>query len=271
MPSVDRAKTDETPLWRLAFFMLGCYAFGFNLHSIMHELGHAVAIWLQGGAMTGFFFHPFDACYNYSTSVPNHTLLYAGGALFGGTATLLFPILAARWRTAFMAPLVAACMAGLVTTSRWMILVSRSTADTDYSRLVELGVPAGLIIGVGIVFLLLGVSVFVVFLPLFGISPQAAFGRRLLVLELGIVPYFVATKLYFMIAKGASPVILASLITPAVFFALVAVLSWWFSGSFGNPLGVDAVTIERKHVIAVWIATAALLTAMAAVSVTPPP
>ena len=72
--------TDRTPLWSTVLLLLGAHAFGLNLHNIIHEFGHAVAVLVQGGKMTGFYFHPFGACLNFSTYVPNHILLYAGGA-----------------------------------------------------------------------------------------------------------------------------------------------------------------------------------------------
>ena len=89
---------ETTPVARTILMLLGSYAFGFNLHNIIHELGHAVAIWLQGGSVPGFYLHPFDSCLTYGTYVPNHILLYAGGAFIGGASTLLFPVLAWKIR-----------------------------------------------------------------------------------------------------------------------------------------------------------------------------
>ena len=113
----------NTPFpWLAVVLLAGAYSFGINLHNIMHELGHSAAVLIQGGDVTGFFFHPFKACLNYSTYVPNHVLLYAGGFLIVGGATVVFPVLLWKIRSPYILPLVLACAAGLTTTARWLLI-----------------------------------------------------------------------------------------------------------------------------------------------------
>ena len=57
-------------IWHAPILPLGSYIFGFNFHNVIHELGHAVIIWSQGGTVHGFVLHLFLACYCSSTPDP---------------------------------------------------------------------------------------------------------------------------------------------------------------------------------------------------------
>ena len=166
-----RNENRTSPVYSI-LMLLGSYVFGLNLHNMIHELGHALTVLIQGGKVTGFYFHPFNACLNFSTYVPNHIFLYAGGAFIGGAFTILFPILAWRYRTPLLGPLVLACSAGLTTTARWMLIAPFSDVFTDYTSMIGLGVPAALIFAAGVLYLVIGVGSLMLFLPLFGIAPH---------------------------------------------------------------------------------------------------
>ena len=102
-------REERRTLWVSTLLLLGSFTFGYNFHNFLHELGHAVTIWVQDGTVHGFVLHPFLACYAPSTYVPDHILLYAGGALIGGTSTVLFAILAWRYRSPYLMPFVMSC------------------------------------------------------------------------------------------------------------------------------------------------------------------
>lgn len=260
----------KTSLWHTVLLMLGSYAFGFNLHNIIHEFGHAVTIWLQGGHMTGFYFHPFNACYNFSTSVPNHIFLYAGGAYIGGLSTIIFAILAWRFRTPLMVPLVAACSAGLTTTARWMLTTPFSDVFTDYSSMVALGVPLTFIILSGVIFLFIGVAVRILYLPLVGISQKTGLGRRLIIYLLGILPYYVGGCVYHNITKGSNFLAMApSLGIVAVFLAIEAIFSKLLPQWVSFFRSINPARVRTSHVWAAWLGFIILLAVMLIVSTTP--
>jgi hypothetical protein len=251
--------------------MLGSYAFSINLHDILHELGHGVAVWVQGGTITGFHLHPFESCYAYSTYVPDHILLYAGGALFGGLSTLAFPVVAWHWRTPYAAALVTACAAGLGETAFHMLTDHATGAATDYTYLVGLGVPVGLILLAGTAFLVLSVLVRILFLPLLGVSYEMGIPGRLLVFEFGILPYGIAAGAYAIMAQDAHPIsILAGLIVMAVVLALEAILSWFLPGWWGLLRRIEPVQVRPRHLLVVWLSAALLIAMMFVVSVSPP-
>ena len=251
-------------------FMLGAYAFGFNLHSVIHEFGHSAAVLAQGGAVTGFYFHPFDACLNFSSSVPNHVLLYAGGAFFGGAATILFPLLAWRCRTPLMAPLVMACAAGLTTTARWMLAAPFSSVFTDYTSMIQLGFPPYLIALAGALYLAVGMGVLVLYLPLFGVTHEAGTGRRVAVFEVGILPYIASTSAWFVAAKGMAPAAaVANVVLAAVFLALWAALSAVLQRRVAFLRSIEPVRVRPAHLAWTWGAALVLIAIMRIVSTSP--
>lgn len=261
---------NKTSLWRAVLLMLGSYAFGFNLHNIIHEFGHAATIWLQGGRMTGFYFHPYDACFNFSTAVPNHILLYAGGAYIGGLSTIIFAVLAWRFRTPLMLPFAAACSAGLTTTARWMLTTPFSDVFTDYSSMVTLGVPIAFIVLSGVLFLIIGVAVRILYLPLVGISQETGISRRLLIYLVGILPYYIGGCVYHNITKGSSFLAMApSFGITAVFLSIEAILSKLLSQWSAFFRTIKPARVRTSHVVAAWLGFAILVTVMLLVSTTP--
>jgi hypothetical protein len=257
------ADSGKTPFWMTVLLMLGSYAFGFNLHNIIHEFGHAAAVWMQGGKMTGFYFHPFEACLNFSTYVPNHILLYAGGAFIGGASTIVFAFLAWKFRTPFMVPFVTACSAGLTTTSRWMLMAPFGRATTDYTSMVDLGFPVALIIVAGVVFLVVGVSVRILYLPLLGVTYETGIPRRIAIYELGLLPYSIVNVVYVWLTRGGRPLLnVAFLIVMAVLIAVEAVLSKWLPSRLPFFKKIGPVRIRPSHVSAVWLGAIILIAAM---------
>lgn len=258
--------SDRTPFWMTVLLLFGSYAFGFNLHNIIHEFGHAAAVWMQGGKMTGFYFHPFEACLNFSTYVPNHILLYAGGAFIGGASTIVFALLAWKYRTPFMVPFVTACSAGLTTTSRWMLTAPFGNVATDYTYMANLGFPMALIIAAGIVFLAVGVFVRILYLPLLGITYDTGIPRRIAIYELGLLPYSIVNMVY--VWNGERTLLnIAFIVVSAVLLAIEAVLSKWLSARFSLFKRIAPVRVRQSHVSAVWIGVIILIAAMFLLSV----
>jgi len=261
---------DEIPVGYTILFMLGAYAFGFNLHNIIHELGHAISIWIQGGKVTGFYFHPFNACLNFSTYVPNHILLYAGGAFIGGASTIIFPVLAWKFRSPLMVPLVMACSAGFISTSKWMLIAPFSNAFSDYSSMISLGVPAGLILLAGILYLIIGVLTLILYLPLLGIDDKTSMMRRLLIFELGILPYQLFSCIYLWLVNDHQPLfMLINLIISAGFLVIIALLSKWLPVWFSFFRKMSPEKTYKSHIVTVWAGVFILVAVMLLVSVKP--
>jgi hypothetical protein len=205
---------------------MASFVFGVYLANILHEMGHAISILVQGGEVTGFSFHPFKSNYCYSTYVPNHILLYAGGALFGTLITLLFPVIAFRRHTVYLAPFVMSAAASLTISGKHMILTPFMKGVTDYTCLVDLGVPLALIVMIGAVCVVAGVLLRILFLPLFGVGVSVRLPRRIAVYELGVLPFYLANGIYIYIANGRPALIILKVISlPALAVFIEAILS----------------------------------------------
>jgi hypothetical protein len=267
------AHPDEgnAPLRLAVPLLLGCYALGLNLHNIIHEFGHSVAVLVQGGEVTGYRFHPFDGCLNFSTYVPDHVLLYAGGAFIGGAATILFPVLAWKRRTPGVMPLVLACAAGLVTTAHWMLRAPWSDVFTDYTAMIELGVPWPVFLGTGTLYLAIGVAVLVLYLPLLGMAHDAGLGRRLALFELGILPYHLAAVAHGWVRAGGPARFPVPLVVTAAFLALWALLSRRLQARWPFFRSVAPARLRPAHVARVWLGVVVLLAAMLLIPLAPPP
>jgi hypothetical protein len=207
------------------FFL--AYVFGVLFHNIIHELGHAIAIWVQGGTITGFYFHPFDANYNFSTSVPIHLLLYAGGAFIGLPLTIIFMGIATKYRSPLMFPLITAGSYGFIITGAWMIkAVTAPGVATDYTYMVGLGFPAFVFPIIGIIYVAFGMLARIFFLPLAGVGSRVNYGARFTVYMAGIIPWFVLHGIYIMMAHGHTVLNVVFFLAPIVIYTgLEALLS----------------------------------------------
>ena len=237
---------------------IGIYVFGFNFHTIIHEFGHAIAIWVQNGTMTGFYLHPFDMCYNTSTYVPNHILLYAGGGYLGLPITLLFIILI--WsikslRTPYAAPFIATCSIGFTQTGFHMLTDFTSKGvQSDYVFMVGLGFPLLIITLTGILYILIGISIRIHFLPLFGVSYEMSIPQRLFIFELGTLPYFLGIAIYRILYQNGNLLALVFIpIYPAILLAIEAILSKWLPNHISFFKKIKFQTVNSKHIIFSWL------------------
>ncbi len=216
---------NEPSIPRSALLFFLSYAFGVVLHCMIHEFGHALSIWIQGGTMTGFYFHPFNGGLNSSTYVPNHILLYAGGAFFGLPLTIIFMIIALRKKSPVMFPFIVAGSFGFLSSGIWMLRsLPRPDIFTDYTSLIKLGVPESVLLFAGIVYVSFGLLARIFFLPLAGITHETSYPTRLSVYLLGVIPWYLLTGLYNIVFKQSAIASLVSLLIPVALYTLFEVL-----------------------------------------------
>jgi len=207
----------------ILFFL--SYVFGVTFHNIIHEFGHAFAIWMQGGSMTGFYFHPFNGGLNSSTYVPNHLLLYAGGAFLGLPLTILFMLIALKYKSPIMFPLILTGTYGFFTTGIWMLKsVFLSVNGVDYTYMIDLGTPRFLMLIIGISYISFGIFSRIFFLPLAGINYRINYKKRFAVYIFGITPWFVLHGVFNIIFHNSSVIFIAYLLLAEIFYATVEVL-----------------------------------------------
>ena len=208
-------------LIKIAFLFFLSYVFGVIFHNMIHELGHAVTVWLQGGTITGFYFHPFNSCYNSSTYVPNHLLLYSGGAFFGLPLTILLMLFALKYRSPIMFPLIVTGTYGFFSTGIWMLKsIIYPEIQTDYTYMIELGTPGFLMLIIGIIYILFGLLARIFFLPLAGIDFKSTYKTRFAVYLLGILPWYLLNGL-FNLTVNDFPIVSVTYFLISVIFYLI--------------------------------------------------
>ncbi|MBN2379983.1 hypothetical protein JXM67_09310 [candidate division WOR-3 bacterium] len=207
----------------LLFFL--AYMFGALFHDIIHEFGHAITIWVQGGTITGFYFHPFDSSYNFSSAVGNHMFLYAGGAFIGLPLTIIFMGIALRYRSPLMFPLITAGVYGFISTGVWMIkAVTTPGIATDYTYMIGLGFPAFVFPIIGVIYIAFGMLARIFFLPLVGIDYETRYGARFTVYLAGIIPWFIIHWVYNMVFHGYPELSFVNLVIPVIVYTALETL-----------------------------------------------
>jgi len=237
----------------ILFFL--SYVFGVVFHNIIHELGHAITIWIQGGTVTGFFFHPFDSCYNSSTYVPNHLLLYSGGAFIGLPLIILLLLVALKYKSPLMFPIIVAGVYGLISSGIWMLKsIMAPEFATDYTYMIDLGTPAFLMPIIGIIYISFGFLVRIFFLPLAGIDYKATYGTRFTVYLEGIIPWFILNGLYNIVINKFPIISIVYLLIAILFYIILEVLiSLPLQRRYKFFKYISVQQIKNKHLITIGI------------------
>ncbi len=212
-------------------------------------MGHAFAIWMQGGSMTGFYFHPFNSCLNSSTYVPGPLLLYAGGAFLGLPLTIVFMLIALKYRSPVMFPFIVTGSYGFLHTGIWMIrAIARPEAATDYTYMIQLGTPGAIIVLAGVVYILFGILSRIFFLPLAGIDLRINYKTRIAIYLLGIIPWYILYGVYNIAFRNSAIIAFVYLVICEAFYALAeAGISLPLQRKVGLFRTIEKKTITNKH------------------------
>lgn len=214
-------------------------------------MGHAFAIGIQGGDMTGFYFHPFNGCLNSSTYVPGHLLLYAGGAFLGLPLTIVFMLIALKYRSPVMFPFIVTGSYGFLHTGIWMIkAIARPEIATDYTYMIQLGTPGVIILLTGIVYILFGILSRIFFLPLAGINFRISYHTRIIIYLLGIIPWYILHGIYNIVFRKSVIIAFVYLLIREAFYALAeAGISLPLQRKIGVFRIIEKKTITKKHIV----------------------
>lgn len=194
---------------KTSLLILGAFCIAYNLGSILHELGHGVAVWLSGGKISSIVLHPFSWNWISYHSNPNPLLASWGGVLFGVLFAVALSSIALLARSPFLTPLY--LLAGCALATNGIYLAVAAVADVgDAGNLLSQGVPRAFLVAVGLFLMLLSFLWSSLIQPLIGIPADVPLGRRLLTLHAGITPYLIAMAAYALLfAKAESPLFLA--------------------------------------------------------------
>ena len=212
--------------------------------------------------MTGFYFHPFNSCLNSSTYVPGHLLLYAGGAFLGLPLTIMFMLLAMKYRSPVMFPFIVTGSYGFLHTGIWMIkAIARPGIATDYTNMIQLGTPESIILSIGILYIVFGLLSRILFLPLAGIDFTINYRTRIAVYLLGIIPWFILNGLYNIVFRNSALIALVYLVISEALYALAeAGISLPLQRRIRLFRKIESKTITNKHFAIIILAILILYT-----------
>jgi hypothetical protein len=136
--------------------------------------------------------------------------------------------------------------------------------------MIELGIPSVLIFLAGIFFLVIGVVSLLIYLPLFGVTSDVGLWKRILIFEMGFMPYNIAGIIFSGLSGGglrlASLLLLGSVVA---FLALEAILSHVLALKCGFFRRIPTSQIRVSQLVVTWIAVVVLVLVMFSVSTRP--
>jgi hypothetical protein len=210
----------DQPVLLPVLLLLGSFAFAFCLGEAVHELGHFLAHRAHG-VEVGIKLDPFGGSRILNgSSAPREIwgITSAAGPLFNVLVGVTVSLSLWRYRRPALLALllwgpIALVQEG-VTFSLGML-----TPGGDAQLIVDSGVPAPAILGLGVLFLLSGVAAVCWVLPLVILSPSDSFARSFGVVAGGMVS-FMGVRL--LGSTVSSPYLVQENVVPLVFALLLA-------------------------------------------------
>ncbi|UCG47850.1 MAG: M50 family metallopeptidase [Phycisphaerales bacterium] len=193
---------DGRRLLKSSLLLFGMVLFAYNASIVLHELGHAAAMWATGMNIQRIVVDPFGrSCCVASSPMVWPAVVFWSGAVLGSLAGLLLAGLAWRLRPTFaiLCMMVGAisCIDNGITLIHPLVMPA-SWGDTTY--LIAIGTSWTVVLAVGSLLVVAGLLVLTASLPLVGIRSSDGIRVRVAVFAVGILPYvvarFVATLLH---------------------------------------------------------------------------
>lgn len=181
--------------------LIGAFSFAFFMGIALHEFGHAIAIRSFGVKTVKVILHPFQSSSTY-WDVNNDFIGYvdAAGLLLNVIIGCSILILLWRKRSQFILPLLLTGPMSLIQEGfNSFLQLVLNIPGTDSIRIVASGVPYIIVFGTAILFISLGIILFSLQLPLYGISSEDTFHRKLTILAPGLTFYMLMILLYALV------------------------------------------------------------------------
>jgi hypothetical protein len=231
--------------------LIGAFTFAFFIGTIIHEFGHVIALRLFGVNQYKVVIHPFlgnQVIWNVNDDYIGY--VDAAGPLFNILIGNAFLIKFWRQRHKIVPSILLLGPVALIQEgSNTLIQISLNIPGTDAIRIITAGVPGSVLVVIAALFLLLGVLILTIELPLYGISPDDSLIDRLTMILPGFVAYMVAIYLYGLVfnpagaIRGLVLIIFSSIIAILVSYIYVPVLNW-----VGTWLHFDLVQSDWKAI-----------------------
>lgn len=217
-----RSATTDEPILLPVLLLLGSFVFAFCLGEAVHELGHFF-VHRAYGVEVGVRLDPFGGSrILQGSSAPQGILgiTSLAGPLLNLLIGLTLSLSLWRIRRPLLLPMVLWGPLSLVQEGVTFSL-GMLTPGGDAELIVDWGVPAFVLVSLGVLFLVLGIALICWLLPLVGLSPADSFSRKFGIVAGGMLTFMV---IRLLVSGFGSPNLLVENTVPLVFSLLLATI-----------------------------------------------
>jgi len=213
---------------KLTLFSSGSFSFGWILGIVLHELGHAVAMWITGGIVNRITITPFSWSYTYYGSIPKYPQFTTwAGALLGSLFGLIVLFLIRKKATPYSVPFLYLGIAPMLHGGGYYLLDTFVTKRGDASNLIRSGVPIIVVLAVGFLLAVGGIFFLIKYFYWNGLSPRDTFLHRCIVFGIGVMAYFLLGLIFSVVLEPENVmqdvIAIVSLIVFAIFVGFVSI------------------------------------------------
>jgi hypothetical protein len=172
-------------------------------------------------------------------------------------------IVALKYRSPVMFPLIITGVYGFISTGIWMIKsVTSPEIMTDYTYMIKLGFSEYLLPIIGIIYISFGFMARIFFLPLAGIDSKSNYKARFTVYLAGIVPWFILQGLYNMVFNSFSLLNVFLFLVPIIVYtSLEALISLPLQRKVNFFKHIPSQQIKPRHFITILVFIMVIYTA----------
>ena len=181
---------EDFKLLKSGLLLFGSVVFAFNATIVLHEFGHAIAMWATGTGVAEIVIHPFSRSHCVPASTFTHpTLLFWAGTVLGSLMGLMLAALAWRWRGPFAMPAIMTGVFSCLHNGIYLFYDGALGTSGDATLLILCGTPSVLIFFAGSLMIGVGILLGFMCLPLLDIRPAESIRARATVFAGGILAY----------------------------------------------------------------------------------
>jgi hypothetical protein len=194
--AINHMKYDGKDIVWSILLIFGSFCIGYNLAIACHELGHALAMVLDGVGVREFHLNPFSWSWTFPRSLKHELFTASGGITFGLLLALIPLVLTIRIRSPYFR-IPAFMTAGFALSINGIYLVAGVFFRMgDGGELIQYGIAPMPIVLLGGLYLIGSLVILAVVQPELGIGTSCPFTYRFFMLASGITPYLLIIFVY---------------------------------------------------------------------------